>query len=156
MSIIFPLINFLIFLYLIKRFLFPRLKDHLRSRREELSRAVRQAAEGRERAEAMLRDYRIRLARLEEEARQIRETSRREGEREKERLLREAGELARKIKADGEFLGQQEVKAARQQLRREMAQRALAAAVRMVRDHFTSADQERLAENFLTEVTRVQ
>jgi len=155
MSLVFSLINFLIFLYLVQRLLFPRLRDHLQSRREELSRAVREAAQGKEHAEAMLREYRRRLARLEGETAAIREMSRKEGEGEKARLLREAGEMALKIQADAEFLGQQEIKVARQQVRREIAQTALAAAVQIIRDHCTPVDQERLAEEFVGEVARV-
>ena len=36
-NLVFPVINFLIFAYLLKRFLLPTIKPHLRSRREELS-----------------------------------------------------------------------------------------------------------------------
>ena len=46
-QIIFPLINFLIFLYLIKRFLLPLIQSHLRSRREEIVAALGEADEDR-------------------------------------------------------------------------------------------------------------
>lgn len=154
-QVIFPLINFLIFLYLVKRFLFPFIKDHLRSRREEILRSVKEADEGRERAEAMVRDYRDRLARLDEETKKIRETLHAEGEREKIKLLAEAEELATKIRADADFLAQQELKVAQQRMREEIARIAQTAAEQAVQRHLTSADQRRLVEGFLQEVGRV-
>lgn len=151
-QLIFPLINFLIFLYLLKRFLLPFVKEHLRSRREEIAAAVKEADEGKARAEALLRDYRRRLARLDEESREIRDALSAEGERGKLKLIADAEELARRIKADADFLAEQEVKLARQQLMREIARLAREGAEKLVQRHLNSADQERLVEEFLSEV----
>ena len=149
-QVIFPFINFLIFLYLVRRFVLPLIKAHLRSRREEIVAALGEADESRRQAEAMVRDYRARLARLEEETRKIREELRLEGEREKAKLLRETEELASKIKADADFLAAQEMKLARQRLREEIARLAQAAAQRLIQDQLTAADQRRLVEEFLS------
>ncbi|MFQ5850267.1 MAG: hypothetical protein ACE5JU_06715 [Candidatus Binatia bacterium] len=148
-NLVFPLINFLIFLYLMKRFLLPLIKNHLRSRRAEILGAVKRADEGKERMEAMLRDYRDRLAHLDEESKKIRETLRMEGERERAKVLTEAEGIALRIRAGADFLAQQEVKVARQQVREEIARIAQAAAERAIQDHFRTTDQERLVEEFL-------
>ncbi|MFQ5916383.1 MAG: hypothetical protein ACE5I0_01080 [Candidatus Binatia bacterium] len=150
--LIFPLINFLIFFYLLKRFLIPLIKNHLRTRREGILNAVKTADEDKERAEAVLRDYRGRLTRLDEETKEIRETLRTEGEREKAKLLREAEELALKIRGDANFLAQQEEKVARQQLREEIARKAQEAAERAIRANIRATDQERLIDEFLVGV----
>jgi len=155
-QLIFPLINFLIFLYLVKRFVVPLIKDHLRSRREQIQAAVNEADEGKRRAEAMVRDYRGRWARLDEEAEKIRETARSEAERERSKLLLEAEDLAKKIQTDADFLAQQELKVARQQVREEIARLAQAAAQKMVQRHVTPADQERIVEEFLRELGGVR
>jgi len=151
-QIVFPLINFLIFIYLIKRFLLPFVRDHLRSRREQVVRAVREAAEAKEKAEAMAGDYRGRLARAVEETKKIKERLRAEGERERSKLLAEAEDLARRLRADGDFLAEQELKAARQEVRAEMARLARETAEELVRRHFTADDQKRLVEEFMREV----
>ena len=75
-QLIFPLINFLIFLYLLKRYLLPFAKDYLRSRRAGIAAAVKEAEEAKQRAEALLRDYRSRIVRLDDETREIREALR--------------------------------------------------------------------------------
>ena len=155
-ELIFPLVNFLIFLYLIKRYLMPLAKDYLKSRREEIAAAVREADEAKRRADALLRDYQNRLARLSEETRVIREALRAEGEREKAKLLAEAEILVTRIKTDADFLVEQEVKLTRQELRREIARVAQAAAEKLVRNNLSAADQKRMVSEFLSEVGEVR
>lgn len=145
----FPLINFLIFVYLIKRFAVPIIQDYLKSRREGILTAVREADEGKKQAEATVRDYRERLARLSQEGKQIQDSLKDEGEREKTKLLREAEGLASKIKEDAQFLAEQEVKVVRQKIREEMADRARNVAAELVRRNLSSADQGRLVEEFV-------
>lgn len=151
-EIIFPLINFLIFLYLIKRFLLPVVRSHLRSRREQIVAALGEADGSKRRAEDMVRDYRARLGRMADEANRLREELRADGEREKAKLLKEAEELAGKIKVDADFLAEQEIKLARQRLREEIARLAQEAAQKLIQSHLTPDDQKHLVEEFLSEV----
>ena len=60
------------------------------------------AAEAKEKAEGVVRDYQQRLAQADADAKGIREGLRAEGEREKARLLRDTEELASKIKNDAD------------------------------------------------------
>lgn len=148
-QLLFPFLNFLIFVYLIKRFVVPIIQNYLKSRREGLLGAVKEADEGKRRAEAAVRDYRERLARLNQEVRQIEESLKADGEREKTKLLRDAEELASKIKEDARFLADQEVKAARQGIREEMAGTARSNAEELLRRHLSGADHDRLIEEFV-------
>lgn len=151
-QLFYPLINFLIFAYLIKRFLLPLVKNYLRSRREEIVTALGEADESKRRAEAMVQEYRARMARLEEEMKRLREELRADGEREKAKMLREAEETVAKIKVDTDFLAEQEIKLARQRLREEIARLAQAAAQKLIQSQLTPADQKRLVEEFLSGV----
>jgi F-type H+-transporting ATPase subunit b len=151
-ELIFPLINFLIFLYLIKRFALPLVRDYFKGRHTAIADAVREANEARERAEALVRDYRNRLAKLDQEIQAIREALRADGEKEKAKLLAEAAEVRARINADAGFLADQEARLARQELRREIVGAARAAAEKLVEDNLTAADQERIVSDFLSEV----
>jgi F-type H+-transporting ATPase subunit b len=148
----FPLINFLIFLYLIKRFALPLVRDYFKGRHTAIADAVREANEARERADALVRDYRNRLAQLGQEIQAIREALRADGEKEKARLLAEADEVRARINADADFLADQEARLARQELRREIVGAARAAAEKLVKDDLTAADQKRIVSDFLSEV----
>ena len=116
--------------------------------------ALAEADESKRGADALVRDYRARLARIHEESQRLRDELRTDGEREKARLLTEAGDLATRIKADADFLAEQEVKLARQKLRAEIARAAEQAAQRLVRAGLEPADQGRLVEEFLSGVGR--
>ena len=150
----FPLANFLIFVWILKRFALPLLRDFLRSRHEEILTTVQQAAESKRRAESIVEDYKSRLARLDQEAQSIQAALRGEGERQKEKLLEEAQALAKKVIEDAHFLADQEVKIARQRIREEMASLAETTARELVQRHITAMDQLRLADEFLREMGR--
>ena len=148
-QLVFPLINFLIFLYLVKRFLLPLAKDYFRSRRDEILSAVQGADEEKRQVEGRLRDYQDKLSRLAGEAAEIQASLRTEGERERAKLMAEARNLATKIKTDAGFLADQEVKIARRQIRAEIAHLAQEAAQKALQRELTPGDQRRLAEEFL-------
>jgi F-type H+-transporting ATPase subunit b len=148
----FPLVNFLIFAFLIKIYLSPLLRNYLQSRRGQVLDAVRAGEAHKQRAEAFVHEYEARLARLSEETNSIQKALRAEAEREKAKLLSEADALAAKIRNDARFLADQEVKIAKQQLRQDMTEAAKAKALDLVRRHISAADQTRLVEYFIQNI----
>ncbi len=156
LNLIFPLINFLIFLYIIKRFVVPLIRSHIHTRREEILDAVKSAGQEKEKAEAVLRDYQDRMGRVEQEIEKIREALRTEGEREKSKLIHEGEELGAKIREDVDFVAQQEQKIARQLIREEIARLAQAAAEKTIQANLEDADQERLVDQFLHRIESAQ
>ncbi len=135
----FPLANFLIYAFILVKFAFPLVRDFLRS----------QASAKKQAAEALVNEYRAKLAGLETEVQSILASLRQEGERERNRVVSEAQATAVKIKEDASFLAEQEVKMARQKLREEMAELAAATARPLVERNLSSADQTRLADDFI-------
>jgi F-type H+-transporting ATPase subunit b len=148
-GIIFPLLNFLIYAGIIYYFAVPLIRSFLKSRHDEVLATVTEAAARKRSAEALVADYRSRLAKLDQEIESIQTSLKAEGERDKTRLLREAEELAAKIKSDAQLLAEQEVKAAKYQVFLELADRAKASATDLIRRHLSQADQGRLVEEFL-------
>lgn len=147
-DLIFPLINFLIFVYLAKRYAIPPLREHLKKRREGIINSVAEANETKSQAEKTLQRYKSLLQNLQEEAVRIREGLRAEGEREKARMMAEAEEFTAKLKADADFMAEQEIKTARQQIRGELADLAEEAAERAIATQLTNDDQDRLIHDF--------
>ena len=148
----FPLGNFLIYAFIIVKFALPPVRDFLKTRREGVVSNIAQASAKKQRAEALVSEYKAKIAGLDNEIQMMHATLREEGEREKSRLVSEAQTLAEKIKEDTQFLADQEVKIARQQLRQEIANQAEAAARALVQRHLTAADQERLAQEFIQNI----
>ena len=148
----FPLINFLIFLFLVKRFAVPLVHDYFRTRRQGIAQAITEAAAEKERAEARLREYKERWAGVQAEIKKIHEAFVADGEGEKTRSLAEAEALALKIKSDAQFLAAQETRVAERRLRAEMARLARAAAENTLRNQLTARDAERLVDDFVARV----
>jgi F-type H+-transporting ATPase subunit b len=145
----FPLANSLIYAFILVKFAFPLVRDFLRSRRDEVVSTISQASAKKQAAEALVNEYRAKLAGLETEVQSILASLRQEGERERNRVVSEAQATAVKIKEDASFLAEQEVKMARQKLREEMAELAAATARQLVERNLSSADQTRLADDFI-------
>jgi F-type H+-transporting ATPase subunit b len=152
----FPLANFLIFAFIIVRYALPLVRNFLQSRHDAVLATVREAAAKKQQAEAIVQDYKGRLARVEQELQSIAASLRDEGEREKAKLLRDAQMLAAKIKEDARFLADQEVKVARQKLREEMASQAEATARELIQHHLSATDQGRLVEDFIQGIGQVR
>ena len=151
-ELIFPFLNFLLFLFLIYRFVVPMARDFFNKRRADIASAVSEGEEAKRKGEALLAEYRGRLARLGDELAAIRGALRADGEKEKAKLLADASDTAQRIKADADLLAEQEVRLARAELKRDIVERAGATAERLVRDNLTASDQERIVGEFLTEV----
>jgi F-type H+-transporting ATPase subunit b len=152
----FPLANFLIFTFIIVRYVLPLVRNFLQSRREAVLATMREAAAKKQQAEAIVEDYKRRLSRLDQEVESIQSSLRAEGEREKAKLLAEGQTLAAKIKEDASFLADQEIKLARQRIREEMAGRAETTARELIEQHLSSADQNRLAGDFIESIGQVR
>jgi len=151
----FPLGNFLIFAFIIVHYALPLVRNFLQSRRDEVLATVREAAAKKQQAEAIVQDYKGRLARVEQESQSIAASLRAEGEREKVKLLSDAQTLAAKIREDAGFLADQEVRVARQRIRAEMAERAEARARKVHQQHLSSDRQVRLRGDFIQSIAQV-
>jgi F-type H+-transporting ATPase subunit b len=147
-----PLANFIIYAFIIVKFAFPLARDFIKTRREEVLSTITQASGRKRAAEALVSEYKTKLAGLDKEIQSIRVSLRDEGEREKSKLLSEAHALAVRIKEDARFLADQEVKVARQKLREEMANQAEATARELVQRNLSGADQSRLMQDFIQSI----
>jgi F-type H+-transporting ATPase subunit b len=151
-ELIFPTLNFLIFLFLIYKFVLPLARDYFDKRRADIAAAVQEGDEAKRKGEAFLAEYRSRLARLGDELKAIRDALRNDAEREKQKLLAEAAEVVNRLKSDADFLADQEVRLARQELRKEIVERAEHTAEKLMRENLTAADQKRIVSEFVSEV----
>lgn len=155
-ELLFPLLNFILYAYLIKRLVIPAVRDFLRARQQQVVTSIAGAAESKQKAEAMVKDYQSRLARLPQEIQAIELSYKTEGEREKTKLLEEGEKLVGKIKEDAAFLAGQEVKVARQQIRKEMAERAENTAQQLIERNLSPADQSHLVSDFIQNIGQVR
>jgi F-type H+-transporting ATPase subunit b len=124
----------------------------LQQRRDAISKEIDEAQRMKHEAEARAKTYQDKLAKLEEEMVATREAIIRAGEAERERIVREAEAKAERMRKDAEFMVEQEIKQIRVDLWRDTVEVAVAAAEQLLTQRVTPADQERLAESFLSDL----
>lgn len=122
---------------------------HLRIR-EDLDSAARTLAD----AEARYSEWQRKLVELDADMARIRERARERAESEREHVLAAADAAAERIRADARIAVEQEVRRAREELRREAAELALALATLKLRARISAADHDRLADEFIETIER--
>jgi F-type H+-transporting ATPase subunit b len=124
----------------------------LQNRRDTITKEIDEAQRMRREAEERAKRYQAQLDTLQQEMRTARDALVRAGEAERDRLIREADAKAERMRKDAEFLVAQEIKQVRQDLLRDAVEVALTAAEELLKQRITSADQERLAEEYLADL----
>jgi F-type H+-transporting ATPase subunit b len=124
----------------------------LQSRRDSISKEIEEAQRMKHEAEERAKVYQGKLEKLEEELHAARASLLNAGEAEGERIVREAEAKAERMRKDAEFLVEQEMKQIRGDLWRETVVAAVAAAEELLKKRVTQADQERLAEDYLSDL----
>lgn len=151
-SLLFPLINFVLFLILLYILAFPRLKNFFVERSSIIRKALQDAEQAKLLAESTFKEYEQKLRNLDKEVQEIREMVKKEGELEKQRIIAEAGREAESLKKQAQYIAEQEVKKAKHELQREVARLSLERAEKMVREHINNDDQIRLITDYITKI----
>jgi F-type H+-transporting ATPase subunit b len=105
-------------------------------------------------AETRLTEWQTRLAELDGEIEEIRSTTHRLAEAERERILADARASAERVRRDSAAAVEQEVRRARTVLREEASDLAVELAERLLRETVNDADRDRLVDEFVERVGR--
>ncbi|PRQ03274.1 ATP synthase subunit b, sodium ion specific [Enhygromyxa salina] len=147
------LINFVALMLVLNKLLFR----HLRRSNAEASDAIRleleRATKARSEAEALVKEYEAKLVALESEVVEIRENARTTAEAEHAQILADAHAQAEKIKSAAARAAEREAARYRTELENEIVDEALARAELAIRTSFGGADQRRLVDAWVDEVS---
>lgn len=149
---LFRVLNFGIMVALLAYFLTKPLRKGLAGRREAIEKALAEAKQAREEAEARFAEYDRKLSQATEEIAEISAAIRREGELEKQKIIANAKEMAAKIERDAEKAASLEVAKARTELQREAVQLAVGVAEQLLKKNFTKDDDARLIDEYMQKV----
>ena len=145
-------INFLLLAGVLVYFLRKPLSSFLKERSELLRKAIDDAAKARAEAAEKLAAIEARTANLAEEIAGMNAKMNVEAAAEARRLQETVAAEISRIRAQSEFTGEQEVKKAREELRREAALLSARAAEEIVRKTLSPTDQERLVRENLDKI----
>ena len=143
---LFRVLNFGIVVALLVYFLRKPLKKGLAGRREDIEKALDEAKQAKEEAEAKFAEYDRKLDQATEEIAEISASIRREGELEKQKIIANANEMAAKIEQDAEKAAALEVAKAKTELQREAVQLAVDLAEKKLKKNFTKDDDARFID----------
>jgi F-type H+-transporting ATPase subunit b len=147
-SFLAALINFSLLVWVLRKLGKQPLAEFLKSRRSEMEKSMAAAADMKAKAEAVFKEYTARLAQLDSELAKLRGDIERAAEEDKQRIVADAEENARRMKRETEALIDQYGKALSAQVRSEMVEAAVAAAEKALRENINESDQQRIAQGY--------
>ena len=150
------LINTAILFYVVGRFGARPVSDALKKRKRTIMQGMDEAAKMKEDAGDRLAGYEDKLEHLDEELERLKREMREAGETERRRILADASEKRERMERDARLLIEQELKAAREMLLRDTVASAVRSATETLQKEISSADHERLAEEYLAALDRVR
>jgi F0F1-type ATP synthase membrane subunit b/b' len=144
------LINFGLLVYIYYRFGKDPIAQGLKDRRDAIAKDIENAAMILDEAKTRAESYQSKLEQKDDDAEAARTGLVQAGEGEKERIIKDADEKAVRLKKDALFIAEQELKQMQIDLVKETVERAISDAEMMLQKGVTQADQERLAEEYLS------
>jgi F-type H+-transporting ATPase subunit b len=152
MTLLVQMVNFLILIVLLQRFLYKPLTQFLATRADGIKRSLEEAKAAREAAAKAQQEYEARIAATRREAAALRESAVREVEEERQRLLKVSRDEAARLLTEAKAQIEQEVKRAKAELRAEVVGLSLGVAERLIGRSLTTDDDRRLAERVVQEI----
>lgn len=151
-TLLVQMVNFLILIVLLQRFLYKPLTQFLATRADGIKRSLEEAKAAREAAAKAQQEYEARIAATRREAAALRESAVREVEEERQRLLKMSRDEAARLLTEAKAQIEQEVKRAKAELRAEVVGLSLGVAERLIGRSLTTDDDRRLAEQVVQEI----
>lgn len=151
-DLVFPVINFLLFAYLLKWGAGDSIRSYLQERRAQIISALDAAGKAKAEADQLHADVRERLGQVETESEALGRDLRAAAELERERRLKAASDAVARIKRDTQLVADEEVRAASAALRDETVKAAVAETVALLRRQIKDADQARFLGDFVQDV----
>ena len=146
MRLLWSAINFVVLALVIAVIWVKVINKLLDKRSGDIKKAIDDAAAAKDAAEKKAADYKTQLDNLDSRIAEVIETLKREGEAEKERLIKEAGAAAQKFASQAKLAAEQEVKNAKKEMKKEALIMAIKMAEEILKKEVRSEDQKRLVK----------
>ena len=141
-------VNLLILLGVLVYFLKDSVKNFLVERKGSISSEIDHAQKTITEAKSKYEEYAEKLAGIEAEINSIKESIVKQGQSEREEILRQAGIASENIKREAQETIKFESERARQEIQSEVVTIALAIAEKVVKENLSETDKQRFVEDF--------
>lgn len=154
-SLIAPLVNVSILLGVLVYYLRKPIADFVISRHTNIRDQVKAVSEELRSAQNKYEEFSSRIKALDVEVRALREQGKQESDQMKTRLLTDARRVSAAIVADSRTSAEQVFKDLRSELRRELGEKVVVRAEKLIRDKLTSDEKSRIRHEFSEQLARV-
>lgn len=149
LSWVFKIFNFAVLVAILVKYAGKPLKNYLQKRsadvREKLDEADRLFKE----ADALKNEYQARLAKLDGEIEAFKKSVQEDTEKEKNKIIAEATEFARRIKEQASITYQQEIREMTSKIKEEIAKLTMERAEKLIVEKYNAKDDERMVDEFI-------
>jgi len=148
---IWTIVVFLLTLLIMKKFVFGPVGQAIEKRRASISASIEEAESSRDEAVRLLDEYKAKLAEARREADELRESGRREGERQKTEIVGQAQEQRERIVSDTQTQIDAQAQAAVAGIRDDVVVLAITAAEKVTKKSLSDDDHRKLVEEALAD-----
>ena len=142
-------INFLILVGILVYFLKKPTQEFFASRSTLIRTQLTQAKDLKTSAEHRFAEYEKRLQHVQQERQKLIDELKRDGELERQRIIQSGRDQVTAMQLTSEKVVAQELRKAKEELKREAVNLATELAEKLLREHITAQDQSRLVEDYL-------
>lgn len=151
-DLLFAIINFLVLLAVLKKFLYKPLMNMIDQRELQVKNDLESAEKARNDAQKTKEEYTKQMEQAKQEAQQIIEKANKIGEESREALLKQAREEAARMTEKAQEMIRLEKEEALSQLRNEVASLVVLAAGKVIDKNIDQESHEKLIRDFIEEV----
>lgn len=148
------MLNFIVLVWFLYWMAAKKVKEFFVERRENIKASLEEAISEKEKAEKQYAEYSAKLDKATEEIDKIIETIKAQGLIEKQKIIEDAVKAAEKLKEDARMRMEQELKAAKNQLRLEAVHLSVQLAEEILRKHITPEHHELMVRDYLDKVVK--
>ncbi|MBM4272037.1 MAG: F0F1 ATP synthase subunit B [Deltaproteobacteria bacterium] len=148
------LLNFAVLMWFLYWMAAKKIKEFFAERRQDIKTSLEEAVVEKEDAEKKFAEYSAKIDKATEEIDQIIETIKAQGLIEKEKIIEDARKAAEKLKEDAQTRMEQELKAAKNQLRLEAVQLSVEMAEEILKKNITPEHHELMVKDYLDKVVK--
>ena len=153
-SIIFTVINLLVLVYFVHRFLFKPVRATLKARQEELDNSYREAEEANTKARDLKQQYEDSMAKIDTERQEKLEAVRLQASSEYDEIIGNAREKADKIIAEAKIEAQRQAEQKQHEMEEEVAMLVAKAAYKIAASKDSVENNQKLYDTFLEDAEK--
>jgi F-type H+-transporting ATPase subunit b len=151
---IWTVVTFIVLLLILKKVAWKPILTALDKRENDIKEALEQAEKAKDEAKKILEENQANLAKAEEESKKIIEQSRNYAESLKEQMMKDSKEQAKRIVDDASSEIQRKQDAAFNELKGQIAEIAINAAEKIIRESLDAQKSKQVIDKYLKEVSK--